>query len=77
MSIDYSVFKLGEEYGEFIQAFLIHKKLCRPEKILDESASKKELERELSDVVGSAILVAKQLDIDLEKAIQDKWFDYK
>lgn len=38
---DFLFLKLWEEYWELLQAFLVHKKLCRPEKTISEQASKK------------------------------------
>ena len=42
---------------------------------MSEDASKKELAKELADVVGLAILNAHLLDIDLEDAINTKWIN--
>jgi len=70
---DFALIKLYEEVGEFSQAVLIHKKKSRPEKHVDENVSKKELAKELADVVGMAMVNAYLLDIDLEEAIDKKW----
>ena len=70
---DFALIKLYEEVGEFSQAVLIHKKKSRPEKHVDENVSKKELAKELADVVGMAMVNAHLLDIDLEEAIDKKW----
>jgi NTP pyrophosphatase (non-canonical NTP hydrolase) len=40
-----------------------------------ENVSKKELSKELADVVGLAILNAHLLNIDLEDAIDKKWIN--
>lgn len=71
----FAVLKLYEEVGEFSQALLIHQKKCRPVKIVDQDVSKKELARELADVVGMAIVNAHLFGIDLEEAIDKKWIN--
>lgn len=72
---EFAMIKLFEEVGEFAQAVLIHKKKCRTVKVVDEAVSKKELGRELADVVGMAIVNADLLGIDLEDAIDKKWIN--
>ena len=72
---DFALFKLYEEVGELAQAVLIHRKKCRPEKYLSNEKSKEELAQELADVLGMVIVNAHLLDIDLEKAINEKWID--
>jgi NTP pyrophosphatase (non-canonical NTP hydrolase) len=69
----FAILKLFEEVGELAQASLIHKKMSRPEKHVEEHISKNELAKEISDVVGLAIVYAHLLDIDLEDAIIKKW----
>ena len=72
---DFALLKLYEEIGELAQAVLIHRKKSRPEKHMPEELSKKELGKELADVVGMAIVNARLLDIDLEEAINEKWIN--
>ena len=72
----YAVHKLGEEYGEFIQAYLVHKKLCKKKKIKPDDESFADMAAELGDVIGTAMLVAKRLNIDLEKELEDKWIKW-
>ncbi|MFA6391970.1 MAG: hypothetical protein WCW66_04450 [Patescibacteria group bacterium] len=72
---DFALIKLVEELGEFAQAILIHRKKCRTKKLVSAEISKKELSKELADVVGMAILNAHLLDIDLEDAIDKKWIN--
>ncbi|MBU0613779.1 hypothetical protein KJ766_00635, partial [Patescibacteria group bacterium] len=48
---DFALLKLYEEVGELTQAVLIHRKKSRPEKHVPEEVSKKELAKELADVV--------------------------
>lgn len=72
---DFALLKLYEEVGEFAQAVLIHRKKSRPEKHVSEEISKKELAKELADVVGMAIVNAHLFGIDLEEAIDKKWIN--
>ena len=72
---EFALIKLFEEMGEFAQAMLIHKKKCRTIKLVSEEVSKKELSKELADVVGMAIVNAHILGIDLEDAIDKKWIN--
>lgn len=73
VSDDYLVHKLSEEFGEFVQSYLVHKKRCRPEKYLSVQKSKKEMSKELSDVLGLILVIAKELKIDVEEALVKKW----
>jgi NTP pyrophosphatase (non-canonical NTP hydrolase) len=70
---DFALIKLYEEVGEFSQAVLIHRKKSRPEKLVSEDISKRELAKELADVVGMAMVNAHLLGIDLEEVIYKKW----
>ena len=70
---EFSLIKLFEEVGEFSQALLIHKRKSRPEKFLPEEESMRDVAHELADVVWMAIVNAKVLWIDLEKALKEKW----
>lgn len=70
---DFALLKLYEEVGEFAQAVLIHRKKSRPEKHVTEEISRKELAKELADIVGMAIVNAHLLGIDLGDAIYKKW----
>ncbi len=72
---DFALLKLSEEVGEFAQAVLIHQKKCRPEKYLTVQESKKEVAKELADVMGIVMVNAQLLDIDLEEAINIKWIN--
>lgn len=75
MDTDFAAIKLLEETGEFAQALLIHQKKCRTSKLVGKDISKKELGKELADVIGIAILNAYLLDINLEDAINKKWIN--
>ena len=68
-----AIMKIGEEYGEFVQAYLIHKKQCKKSKLLPEEESKELLSRELADVVGAAMVAGHMLDISIEEVLLRKW----
>lgn len=72
-SQDYLIIKLTEELGEFTQSFLVHKKRCRPAKYISTQKSKRELSKELADVLGIIFVIAKTMKIDIEKALIKKW----
>jgi len=72
-SEDYLILKLTEELGEFVQSYLVHKKRCRPEKYLTTEKSKRELSKELADVLGLIFVIAKISKINLEEALIKKW----
>lgn len=74
---NFAVIKLYEEVGEFSQAVLIHQKKSRPSKFVDEQTSKNEIAKELADIVGMVMVNANLFEIDLEKAIFEKWIDKK
>jgi len=74
---DFALFKLYEEVGELAQAILIHRRKCRPEKYLPAAESKRELGYEIADVIGMTLVVSELLDIDVEKALKDKWIEKK
>jgi NTP pyrophosphatase (non-canonical NTP hydrolase) len=40
---------------------------------LSEEESKKEMSKELADVIGLAFVIASKLDINLEEALIKKW----
>ncbi len=73
VSDDYLILKITEELGEFVQSYIVHKKKCRPEKCLSSDESKKEMAKELSDVIGLAFVISTILKIDIEEALIKKW----
>jgi NTP pyrophosphatase (non-canonical NTP hydrolase) len=74
---DFALLKLCEEVGEFFQAVLIHRKKCRFEKFVSEDVSKKEVAKEMADILGMLIVNAHLFDINLTEAIKNKWIDKK
>ena len=73
ISDDYLMLKINEELGEFVQSYIVHKKKCRPEKYLSSDQSKKEMAKELSDVIGLAFVISTIFKIDLEEVLIKKW----
>lgn len=73
VSDDYLVLKISEELGEFVQSYIVHKKMCRPEKYVSTDESKKLMAKELADVVGLVFAISTELQIDLEEALTKKW----
>jgi NTP pyrophosphatase (non-canonical NTP hydrolase) len=73
MDEEFSVLKLGEEYGEFIQAYMIHKKMARPAKLKEPDKSLEEMGKELADVLGCTLYLAHILGIDIEGQLNKKW----
>ena len=72
-SQEYLIMKLTEELGEFVQSFLVHKKRCRPAKYMSANKSKREISKELADVLGIILVIAKSMKIDIEEALIKKW----
>lgn len=70
---DYFPFKLTEELGECVQTYLMLTDRGR-QKGKNKEEIKKMFEDEIADVFGFLILFAENEKIDLEKAIQNKWF---
>jgi NTP pyrophosphatase (non-canonical NTP hydrolase) len=70
---DYYPFKLTEELGECVQTYLMLTDRGR-QKGKSKEEIKQLFEDEIADVFGFLILVAENENIDLEKAIQKKWF---
>ncbi len=73
LSNDYLLLKLTEEVGEFVQSYLLHYRRCRPAKYLPTKISKKEMAKELSDVLGIVAGIAEIQKIDLEEEFIKKW----
>lgn len=72
---DYFPFKITEEWGECMQAYLMLTNRGR-----QKNNSKKEIKRlfsrEFADVFGFLLLFAKNEGIDLTEALNDKWFSH-
>jgi len=73
---DYAVLKLIEEVGEFSQAVIIRRGMCRAEKRVPPAQAKAAVAAELSDILGLTILCADRMGVDLQGAIRDKWLHF-
>ncbi|PID87375.1 hypothetical protein CSB07_01650 [Candidatus Gracilibacteria bacterium] len=62
------VSKLPEEVGEFYNEFLISLNFTRDGKTGD----KKELEKELADVILTSLVIAEELEIDIFSVMEEK-----
>jgi len=62
--------KINEELGELYNEILNHLSLQRKEKL--NSMDKKTIEEEFSDVLITTLLLAKRMDVDIEKVLKDK-----
>lgn len=70
---DYFPFKVSEEWGECLQAYLMLTDRGR-QKGKSKEEIKGMLEEEMADVLGFLLLFADSEGIDLEQALQKKWF---
>jgi NTP pyrophosphatase (non-canonical NTP hydrolase) len=70
---DYYPFKLTEEWGECMQAYLMNTDRGR-QKGKSKDQIKEMFEEEIADVFGFLLLFAENEKIDLEVALQKKWF---
>jgi NTP pyrophosphatase (non-canonical NTP hydrolase) len=73
MDRDYYPFKITEEWGECMQAYLMLTDRGR-----QKGKSKEEIremfEQEIGDVFGFLLVFAQNEGIDLEQALEKKWF---
>lgn len=69
---DWFILKLQEELGELIQAHLMLTGRAR-QKDKTKVEIKRDFEKEVADVLGQILLVARHHNIDLEKVIEEKW----
>ncbi len=61
--------KLMEELGELSEAILTFDSLQRSDKLEE---TKKNLEGELADVILTTLILSKELDVNIKKALQEK-----
>lgn len=62
--------KLSEEVGEFNEQLLWYRWYGRKEKI--EKYSQEDMEHEMADIIFSALMLAKSLNIDVNKSLSNK-----
>lgn len=72
---DYTPFKITEEWGECLQAYLMLTDRGR-QKDKGKEEIKKMLQQEFADVFGYLLLFAEQEGVDLAEALEQKWFAY-
>ncbi len=75
MKDDFFPMKVGEEWGECLQSYLMMTGRGRKKNKSDEEI-KSEFKKELSDVCGMLFLFADREGVDLEVSIQENWFNY-
>ena len=62
--------KINEELGELCNEILRHCSLQRKEKF--DNWDRKNIEKEFSDVLITTLLLAKRMDIDIEKMLKER-----
>ena len=70
---DYYPLKITEEWGECMQAYLMYSDRGR-QKGKSKEEIREMLEEEIADVFGFLLLFAEHEGIDIEKAMEKKWF---
>ena len=70
---EFAAMNLVKEIGQFAEARLINQGKSIPSKKLDAAAAKDRMTQELVDIIALAIINANLYDIDIEKAIDEKW----
>ena len=72
---DWYILKLQEEIGELVQNYLSFTGRGRKREKTDEEI-KTDFANELADVVGQVLLLAQHHNINIEEALERKWFTY-
>ncbi len=67
--------KLQEEVGELTQSYLMLKGKART-KNKSEDELKTDFEKELADVFCHVLLLARSHNVNIEKAVKEKWLTY-
>jgi NTP pyrophosphatase (non-canonical NTP hydrolase) len=62
--------KLGEEFGELCEEVLTYNSLQRKQKLVNQD--EKNLPEEFADVIITALLLAKSMNVNIETAIENK-----
>ena len=62
--------KLGEEFGELCEEVLAYNLLQRKQKL--DNCDKENLPEEFADVIITTLLIAKTMNVDVEKALEEK-----
>lgn len=72
---DWYILKLQEELGELIQIYLMMTGRARS-KGKSKGEIKNEFQKEVVDVLGMLLLLAKFHRIDINKNLEEKWFKW-
>jgi NTP pyrophosphatase (non-canonical NTP hydrolase) len=72
---DWYVFKLQEELGELTQKFLMLSGRAR-QKGFSQEELRAQFEDEIADTFSLIMLLARHFGIDIEAAVDRKWFKY-
>ena len=73
---DWLVLKLHEEVGELTQAFLTRSGRTRDRGLTPEQTDAA-MRDELADVLAHLLLLAERFGVDLDDALERKWFRYR
>jgi NTP pyrophosphatase (non-canonical NTP hydrolase) len=69
---DWFILKLQEELGELIQSYLMMIGQARAKDKSPEQL-RADFNKEVADVFGHVLLLAKHHNVDLDKEVKDKW----
>ena len=72
---DWYVFKLQEELGELTQKFLMMSNRARQKGFTPEEI-REQFEDEVADTFSLVVLLARHFGVDIEAAVDRKWFKY-
>ena len=72
---DWYVFKLQEELGELTQKFLMMSNRARQKGFSPEEI-RLQFEDEVADTFSLLVLLARHFEVDMENAVDRKWFKY-
>lgn len=72
---DWQILKLQEEVGELASAYL---RMTGRGRLKGDGHDtiRRQFEDELADCIAQIVLIAERFDIDLDEAINRKWFQY-
>jgi len=71
---EWYLLKTQEELGELVSAYLKATKQTRAK--IDLQEAEQNMRDEMADVISFLLLFARQMNIDVEDAIQRKWLHY-
>ena len=72
---DWFILKLQEELGELIQVYLMMIGQARA-KGKTKKEMKADFDSEVADVLGMILLLASHFDVDIDKAMEEKWLKW-